>query len=359
MRRPVRPVAVAVVLAGLVPVTWSGSVAAAGTERAPGARQELSFQDPAIDESSGLLVRGRDVLTVNDSGGEPVVHVVDAASGATVGRTTYAPDVVDVEALAGGPGGAVWVGDIGDNERARSEISLYRIASVSRGDRTVTAQQFDLVYPDGARDAEALLVDPRSGQIHVVSKGTFGGEVFAAPRTLRPGAPNRLRPVARATGLVTDGTYLPDGSAVVLRDYWDAFVVDPETWQERGSFPLPPQRQGEGVASWPVRGPQTRVLVSSEGVNAPLWSVPVPPRLLEGPRDGREDQGSRGRDTADQEADGVDGADDAQRRSTGSSTGPDDAAEPAIPLGPAVAGGALLVALTLGGFWVLRRRVRR
>ena len=68
-------------------------------DAAPGSRQELTFADPAIDESSGLVVRGADVLTVNDSGDGAVVYVVDAATGATVGRTTYTTDeVVDVEA---------------------------------------------------------------------------------------------------------------------------------------------------------------------------------------------------------------------------------------------------------------------
>jgi hypothetical protein len=37
----------------------------------------------------------------------------------------------------------------------------------------------------------------------------------------------------------------------------------------------------------------------------------------------------------------------------------DEPAASAIPLGPAVAGGAFLVVLAIGAFWMLRRRVRR
>jgi hypothetical protein len=319
-----------------------------------GARQELRFLDPAIDESSGLLVQGGDVLTVNDSEGEPVVYVVDATTGATVGRTTYTSEAVDVEALAPGRDGEVWVGDIGDNDRVRSEVALYRIPSVERGDRTVAASRFALVYPGGPRDAEALLVDPVSGRIFVVTKGTFGGEVFEAPQPLRAAGVNRLRRVGTTGGLVTDGTFLPDGRSVLLRDYWEGSVVDPETWQDRGSFPLPPQQQGEGLALWSGGGSGTRVLVSSEGQGAPLWSAPVPARLVAGPEE-RDPEGQRSRDRQANDDRSM-----ASRDPDGSTrVASDDASEPAIPLGPAVAGGALLVAVTVGGFWLLRRRVRR
>lgn len=325
--------------------------AVAGAARA---EQVTAFQDPVIDESSGLVVQGDDVLTVNDSGGEPVVYVVDAATGATVGRTTFAPGTVDVEALAGGPDGEVWVGDIGDNARARSEISLYRIDAVSRGDRTVEAPRYDLVYPDGARDAEALLLAPRSGRLFVVSKAPLGGEVFAVPQELREDGPNRLRPVGTVRGVVTDGTFLADGRLVVLRSYGQGVVLEPGTWEERGRFPLPDQEQGEGLATWPDDGARTQVLVSSEGANAPLWSVAVPDRLLRAPEPS-DDEGEAAEHEDAGDGDGATGPEDDERVRTDE----DVPAQSVIPLGPALAGGALLVALTVAGVWLLRRRIRR
>ena len=305
------------------------------------------------------------MLTVNDSGDGAVVYVVDAATGATVGRTTYTTDeVVDVEALAAGRDGSVWVGDIGDNDRVRPVVSLYRLPAVTRGDRTVTAQRFDLVHPDGPRDAETLLVQPSTGRVFVVTKGVFGGQVMAAPRTLRTDRPNRLRPVGTVGGLVTDGTFLP-GGAVALRDYADGFVVDPRTWRTVGSFRLPSQQQAEAIAPWPQR----RVLVSSEGETQPLFSAPVPPRLLrlaspsvdragEGGAGARRWRGrgrsGRGRRLRQAGRD-VDGRRDAR----GTRIDTDEPAQPVIPVGPAVAGGGALALATLTGFWLLRRRVRR
>ncbi len=342
----VAAVAVLAVLAGAGALVLPVLVPSA--DAAPGSRQELTFADPAIAESSGLVVRGPDVLTVNDSGDGAVVYVVDAASGATVGRTTYTTDeVVDVEALAAGRNGTVWVGDIGDNGRDRPVVSLYRVPAVTRGDRTVTARRFDLVHPDGPRDAEALLVQPSTGRIFVVTKGVFGGQVLAAPRTLRTDRPNRLRPVGSVGGLVTDGTFLP-GGAVALRDYADGFVVDPRTWRTVGSFRLPSQQQAEAIAPWPQR----RVLVSSEGETQPLFSAPVPPRLLQQASPSADPPGEGGSRTGK-------GASDGRRDARGTRIDTDEPAQSVIPVGPAVAGGGALALATLTGFWLLRRRVHR
>lgn len=268
MRRH-RAVATTVMLLAALP-------APAVAEEEPGRVREFRLQDPALTESSGLVVTGPRVLTVNDSGGGPVVHVLDPATGRTVGRTTYSSSgVVDVEALAPARDGGVWVADIGDNRRARPVISLYRLPPPGDGPRTVAAARYDLVYPDRPRDAETLLADPATGRLFVVSKGLLGGEVFAAPERLVPGQRHRLRRVAAVDGMVTDGTFL-SADTVVLRTYSEAVVLDPATWEERGRFALPPQPQGEAIAPWRA----DRVLVTSEGRRQPAWSVPVPAALL-------------------------------------------------------------------------------
>jgi hypothetical protein len=352
-------VAAAAVLVGL---SATLPVLVAPAEASPRPGVELRFDDPDIDESSGLVVRGGDVLTVNDSGDGAVVYVVDAATGATVGRTTYTTDeVVDVEALAAGRDGSVWVGDIGDNDGVRPLVSVYRLPAVTRGDRTVTAQRFDLRHPDGPRDAETLLVQPSTGRLFVVTKGIFGGQVLAAPRTLRTDRPNRLRPVGTAGGLVTDGTFLP-GGAVALRDYADGFVVDPLTWRTVGSFRLPRQRQAEAIAPWPQR----RVLVSSEGERQPLYSAALPPRLLRPASSSADQTGRDSESGGGPDADGVsgkgNGASDGGRNARedrGTRSDTDEPAQPVIPVGPAVAGGGALALATLTGFWLLRRRVHR
>jgi hypothetical protein len=234
------------------------------------------FQDDAIDESSGLVAGGDSVLTVNDSGDAARVFVVDRRSGQTVGVTTYSDvDPVDVEAIAAGPGERLWVGDIGDNEAERDHVTVYVLPAPEPGDRTVHSTAYDLVYEGGPRDAETLLLHPRTGRLYVVSKGLLGGTVFAAPRTLHADRTNVLVPVGSAGGLVTDGAFLPDGRHAVLRDYSSAVVVRSGDFQPIGRFGLPEQEQGEGIS---VLG--DRVVVSSEGQHSAVLAQPIPKRVL-------------------------------------------------------------------------------
>ena len=256
---------------GLAAVTVAAAAVLA--DPAPRVEEAFTLADREITESSGLGQQDGLVLTVNDSGADPVVFAIDPASGETVGRTTYTSDEVeDVEALAVGPDGTVWVGDIGDNGSDRESIALYAVPPVGRGDRTVEAPRYDLVYPDGPRDAETLLAHPRTGRLFVVSKRIFGGAVFAVPDQLREDRPNVLRSVAAVNGLLTDGTFTADGSHALLRGYGRVWLAETERWRYLANMPLPDQRQGEGITV--TEDPET-FLISSEGAGTPVLSVPM------------------------------------------------------------------------------------
>ena len=233
----------------------------------------LRFADPAIVESSGLVARGGLLQTVNDSGDEARVFTVDR-DGRTVGVTRWDADPVDVEALAPGPPGRVWVGDIGDNGDERDDITVSSVP-VGRGEVAGPAQTYRLVLPGGPTDAETLLAHPRTGRLYVVTKGVLGGQVLAAPADLDPGGTHRLQPVGRALALATDGAFLPDGRHVVLRDYTRAVVYTFPGLEQVGEVRLPEQQQGEGIAVDDVG----RLVVSSEGLHAPVYAVDLPPRV--------------------------------------------------------------------------------
>jgi hypothetical protein len=269
---------VTAVLAGLLTASAAGAStaaieraaatpAASDGERVPG-RVAFGFTDPDIAESSGLVDTGRVVYTVNDSGAGPVLYEVDPATGDTIRTTTYSDaDVDDVEALAPGPGGTVWVADIGDNLRARADVSVYRITP-GRPERT---EQFDLEFADGSRDAEALLAHPVTGRLFVVSKTPFGGTVYAAPERLSAGDTNVLEPFARVPGVVTGGEFAgPD--VVLLRSYGTVRGFGFPGFELLGAATLPAQRQGEALSV----SPAGRVLVSSEGQFAEVLELDLP-----------------------------------------------------------------------------------
>jgi hypothetical protein len=242
---------------------------AAAAPKHPG-HASFSFADPEIVESSGLALRDGLFVTTNDSGDRGRVFTVDPATGKTVGVTSWADDPTDVEALAPAGDGEVWVGDIGDNGRSRSSLTVARVP-VGPGFRTVTPPTFELTYPDGAADAETLLANPRSGRLYVATKDIFGGVLYAAPKHLSADGPNRLRERGSVLAVATDGAFFPDGRHLIVRNYTSAAVYTFPGLEMVDAFPLPDEHQGEGIAV----AQDGRVYVSSEGQDQPVLRAPL------------------------------------------------------------------------------------
>jgi hypothetical protein len=131
--------------------------------------------------------------THNDSGDRPRVLAVDRAGALLADVAIAGAEAVDWEDIAigpaapGGAGDALYIADTGDNDGVRPEVVVYRVREpdpAAGGPGTsAPAQRLALRYPDGAHDAEALLVDPAGGALVVVTK-SFGGEsgVYVATR---------------------------------------------------------------------------------------------------------------------------------------------------------------------------------
>jgi sugar lactone lactonase YvrE len=241
--------------------------------RADAGSVEFRFEDPDIVESSGLVARDGLFVTMNDSGDVGRVFAVDPAAGETAGVTRWDGDVTDLEALAPAGDGRVWVGDIGDNTASRDSVRLYRVP-VGAEDQTVAPESWDLTYPGGPRDAETLMSDPVTGRVYIASKSVFGGTLYAVPPDPGPGV-NRMRVVGRVLPVATDGAFFPDGKHLIVRDYSRAVVYSFPALEEAGTFQLPRQRQGEGIAV----DASGSVFVSTEGQHTAVLRVPLPSEL--------------------------------------------------------------------------------
>lgn len=301
------------------------------------------FTDPAIVESSGLVSLGDLMVTVNDSGDSGRVFAVDPTTGDTVGTTSFAENPVDIEAVAPASADEVWVADIGDNLARRDSVTLTRVP-IGRGDRQDPGTSWSLTYADGARNAETLLVHPGTGRLFVVTKGVFGGQVYAAPARLREDQPNVLRPGEPALGMATDGAFFPDGRHVVVRNYDRAVIYAWPSMAEVTELGLPRQEQGEGIAVTA----DNRVLLSSEGVDQPVLEVPLP-ALLRELVSGEPDPSAR----AEQEAPTPSPGDPADSEKAEKSVDPAMESSGGDVL-PYLVGGGLL-ALVLGGLLGMRR----
>jgi hypothetical protein len=226
----------------------------------------------------------------NDSGDKARLFAVEEGGNLRGIFHLASAKAVDWEDLAKGPCAdpakeCLYVGDIGDNERKRSEIQVYRVEeplvpvqgppveAILEG-----AERFDCKYPDGPHDAEALLVDPATGIPYLITKESEGTTiVYRFPGN--PAAGKRVTLVKAATlpdlPSLTGGDVTQDGSVIVLRDYLSAYGY-PRTAKDPflGAFdaspfrvPLLPEKQGEALGIDPSG---TTIYTASEGLQGPI-----------------------------------------------------------------------------------------
>jgi hypothetical protein len=178
------------------------AVAAAATF-SPGA--EVARFPAELDEISGMAASRMNtgVLWVhNDSGDGPQVYAVNSKAKLIGTYLLEGTKAVDWEDMSIGPaptGSYLYVADIGDNNSNRSSVHIYRVAEpqVDANQSPVkvslkNVSDFEFVYEDGPRDAEAFMVDPLSNDFYVVTKRELTGNRLYRAVAPQAGAMNTL-----------------------------------------------------------------------------------------------------------------------------------------------------------------------
>ncbi len=221
---------------------------------------------PALVETSGIAIGGSGVLWAhNDSGSEPRIYAM-ATDGSPLGAVDVDARNVDWEDFAAGPGPGgdtyLYLADIGDNLARRRHVTLYRFPEPDPAAGMVTGlESIDVTYPDGPSDAEALLVDPSTGDAFIVTKMPGWGRIYEVPASAWGAASVVATDVGaavlpRADSVITGGDVSADGSVVALRTYGDVrlFARDPgssvgEALTHRSCFLAAAEEdQGEAIA---------------------------------------------------------------------------------------------------------------
>ncbi len=191
--------------------------------------------DPSANELSGLVrspSRADLLWSHDDSGAGPSLYGLRTDGRVAAKPTVTGAQAVDWEDIAAGPGPLLYIGDIGDNDRDRSSIDVYRVREPRAGDAaTAPAERLRLHYPDGPHDAETLLVDPQRGDLIVVTKTVGGASAYRTSARLPAGSEATLgapRPVA-GVSFATGGDVSADGRIVAVRGYGTVAV-----WRRRG-----------------------------------------------------------------------------------------------------------------------------
>ncbi|WP_239590110.1 WD40 repeat domain-containing protein [Streptomyces aureoverticillatus] len=248
----------------------------------------FSIKDPRITESSGLVASRAHpgvYWTHNDQDKGAFLYAVDSRTGKTVATITMTGVGTprDVEAISMGPDGDLYVGDIGDNLGGKwSFVWVYKLPEPKQlKDQSIRAEQYVVKYSDGPRDAESLMVHPKTGRIYIADKKEDGeGSLYESPppAELSTSRPNIFKRVADIDLWATDGAFSPNGKQLALRGYLGGVTYKWEgpggKIKREGRLSVPLQRQGESLAFSPDG---SRLMFGTEGQESD-----VEPRDVEG-----------------------------------------------------------------------------
>src|SRR5690606_1615546 len=153
----------------------------------------------------------------------------------------------------------IYVGDIGDNDGKRERIQVYRFPEPTKIQKalSIKPQKINLVYPDGPRDAETLIVDPWTGDLFVLSKRDTSNILYRAPaKALGKGEVKMEKIMKLPITMAVAGDISADGNQIVIKNYWFIYYwlreegdTVPEALARKPlQLPYKPEPQGEAIA---------------------------------------------------------------------------------------------------------------
>lgn len=265
--------------------------------------------DAAVDEISGLAASHRHdgiLWAHNDSGNPAEIFAIDTRGERRATFVLSNARNIDWEDMAlyrDGDRDWLLIADVGDNGGVRRELSLHFVPEPDRiEDGEVAAERsLRFVWPDGARDCEAVAVDIAERAIYLVSKKRVPPELFRLPldgdSSAAPLVAERVGPIAhisqpteadlernpvygRYRAQITAMDISPDGRMLAILNYLQArlYLRAPgESWREAVQrrpvdVPFPWVAQAEAIA---FSADGRSLWIGSEILPAPLLEIPL------------------------------------------------------------------------------------
>ena len=224
--------------------------------------------DENLYEASGLVASRTNqgmLWTINDSGNDARLFLIDAQ-----GNTIHSYwidkainfDWEDLAIYTDDRGKSkIYIGDVGDNYAVRKNINIIEFDEPVFHDPNDTIitdyKNLHFRYPDGAKDAETIMVDPITSALYIITKREQNVLLYEVPGSLNE---SDTLDLTYKTSLpffnVTSGDISSDGKEVLLKTY-DAIYywkrLNNESLQKtmtmtHDSIAYNPEPQGESIA---------------------------------------------------------------------------------------------------------------
>lgn len=232
------------------------------------------LDDPSLVESSGIASSRRNpgyLWTEEDSGNPNQIQLIRQNGNVVARFTIDEVENQDWEDIAVGPGPVpgetyIYLAEIGDNRLKYPEKIIYRFPEPTISGKQLPfeahitrAAAIRLRLPDGPQNAEAILIDPITKDLFMLSKG----DQMNVYRAAFPQSQTRVITMTSELIIpfekVTSAAVSPDGSEILIRTYRQLYYYKRQVGEtvidalkrKPLRLPLADEAQGEAVG-WAI-----------------------------------------------------------------------------------------------------------
>jgi hypothetical protein len=226
--------------------------------------QEYLVSDPELIEASGIADSKANpgyLWVEQDSGNPPEIALLQ--HNGKLLKNIYLAHVVNRDwediVLSNGPKPAIqylYIAETGDNLLVHPDYAIYRFEEPLAS--TDTVQYIDKIaffYPDGSHNTEAILVDPGSKDIYIITKTDLRSKIFKLAYPYSTTVMNKVEEVGSLPyNYVVSAAMSPAGNEILVKTY-DAIYYYPHQPGEtllqslsKKPVSLPYQQEPQGEA---------------------------------------------------------------------------------------------------------------
>jgi hypothetical protein len=191
--------------------------------------QEFLVSEPSINESSGIAdskANAGYLWVEQDSGNPPDLGLLQ--HNGTFLKYIHLANVVNRDwedlVLSTGPKPGIqylYIAETGDNLLVHPDYAIYRLEEPLAATDTVQyVDRISFYYPDGSHNAEAILVDPASKDIYIITKTELKSKIFRLSYPYSTTVMNKAEEVGLLPyNYAVSAAISPAGDEIVIKTY--------------------------------------------------------------------------------------------------------------------------------------------